>query len=389
MEMSLLSPGNGRPLQSRGKYLLDDGDQLWPVVDGIAYLRPNEETREAVVTLLQQERAEEALLLLLTEQDRFSPTAPPGREALRELLRRRDTIRLREAMDLLNYGAVGDYFAYRWCAPTFVSGLRLLEMSTPAAAGQAVVEYACGIGQYLRELERMGRATVGVDIVFSKLWLARHLLGVRGPLICGDVERAQLLPSGEARTVFCHDAFYFFAEKESALRNLRSVAGAAGTVAIGHVHTHHEAHQAGFPEDYGRYAAMTTAEVMDDGSLAESWYGAGAVRAADGATLSIALLEGERYEKEAGLRFSAATATLALNPLLGAEGVAWPSEGWREEFDGDWREPCTGYHPRTLVEQPEFSRLSGAGPEAIAGLPPATRERLYRNRTLINLPERW
>lgn len=389
MELSLLSPGNGRPLRPRGKYLLDDGERLWPVVDGIAYLRPNEETRRAVVTLLQQDLVQEALLLLLTEQDRFSPTAPPGREALRELLRRRDTIRLREAMDLLNYGAVGDYFAYRWCAPTFLSGLRLLEISTPAAGGQPVVEFACGIGQYLRELERVGRAAVGVDIVFSKLWLARHLLGVRGPLICGDVEQAQLLPPGEARTVCCHDAFYFFADKESALRNLRSVAGAAGALAVGHVHTNHEAHEAGFPEHYGRYAAMTTAEVLDDGSLTESWYGVGEVRAADAATLSIALLEGERYRRKAGLRFSAGAATLTLNPLLRADGIAWPSEGWREEFEGDWREAYAGYHPRALVEQPEVRRLFGTGPKAIAGLPPATRKRLYRNRTLINLPERW
>ena len=386
MDLPLVSPTNGEPLRVvDGKALLFDGEAHWPYLAGIAYLKVNG-LRDEVTSLLQTGREHRALRTLLKEQDRFSPTPPPADAELEELLATRDTIGLRRAMQLLNYGPVGDYFAYRWCAPTYLSGLQLLERFA-FRPGQPVVEVACGIGHYLRELERIGQSVVGVDIVFSKLWVARRLLGVRGPLVCGDVERHALLTTGPARTVFCHDAFYFFEFKQRALAHLRQQAGAAGRVLIGHIHTDNEGHGAGFALPLRDYQQMTDATFYDDQSLTSAWYGSGPAESASAQSLSVAFTE--QTAATNGYPLPAPPAgSLRLNPLLSPHGIVWPSDGWRQEYEGDWSERA-GYGLADLLQQPELTALYQGGTACIAQLSADRIQQLYRNRTLLNLPTRW
>ena len=386
MGVSLLSPTNGRPLQEYAPNLLDDGERLWPVVDGIAYLRPKEDLRRRVVESITGGREREALLLLLADQDRFSPTVPPTAAALEQLIGRADQLKLRQAMELLNFGPVGDYFAYRWCSPTFASGLRLLERSVPAQGAREVVEYACGIGHFLRELEGEGVPTIGVDVVYAKLWLARNFMEVRGTLVCGDVEASQVVAPGASRSVFCHDAFYFFEQKEAALAHLRNVA-AGGSVAVGHVHTQLDGHRAGFADTLTDYARFADGQLLDDKSLADAWYGGGEAGVAESDSAAVAWVEGSLGGPSDSVTFAGSRNILRLNPLLGEQTVRWPSEGWRSEYWGDL-ESASPYAINELQQRADVQALV-ASPASVAHLDPSERARLYREQVLLNLPPRW
>ena len=380
--------------------VLTDGHDEYPLVEGIPYLldastRPGlEDARVRACAHLRAGDERAALRLLLRDQDRFSPTPPPTEAAVDELIDRRGELTLREAMALLNYGPVADYFAHRWTSPSFQSGLGLLERA--ALPSRPVLEVACGIGHFLRHLELCGRPAVGLDIVFSKLWLARHFLGVRGPLACADIERSAVFFPGFAEgqavgphTVFCHDAFYFFEHKRHALMNMVTASN-RGTIAVGHVHTRGDAHEAGFAErldDYRRYPAAGT-PLRDDGAMARTYVSREPqdTDVPPHAT-AVAWIDGRKLRKPADLR--PARQTLRVNPLLRADGtLAYPSAGWREEYEAD-AALMGPYTLESALGSASAKQLLADGPAAIAALPEAELARLYRHRVLLSLPERW
>ena len=380
----LISPHNGEVLRSAGSHLLTDGELLWPVVDGIAYLRPHHDLREEVVAQIWLDNVAGARRLLLRDQDRFSPTAPPDAAALDALLDPDADHSLREAMQLLCYGPVGDYFAYRWCTPTFLSGLTLLGKT--AAPERPVVEFACGIGHFLRALEARGLATVGVDIVFSKLWLARRYLGVKGPLVCGDIEVGPVLAPGPERTVFCHDAFYFFEKKKAALDHLRAVAG-GGNLAVGHVHTQLDAHEAGFSASLPTYRQLTGSRLIDDTDAARQWYEADRpLAAATPDSPAIGWVEGRTNGKR--IDWLTPRGELRLNPLIGQSGLCYPSEGWRRGYEADCQD-LQPYHLRHYFTKDTRVNQLLRGDLAIDQLSTTDRRDLYRKRVLVDLPATW
>ena len=369
MATQLISPTNGHPLRPAGPQLLTDGERLWPLVDGIAYLREGPLARHAV-TLLENDQIDAARRALLTDRDRFAPGEPADPAAL-DLLFAPNTS-LRTAMQILGYGPVGDYFAHRWTSPTYGTGTELLERTV--RTGEPVVEVACGIGHFLRLLEQHDFTTIGIDIVYSKLWLARRFLGVRGLLVCGDIERSALLRfvtlERVAPTVFCHDAFYFFERKDAALRHLRQLAGKAGRVAIGHVHTRQDAHEAGFAATPADYQQLTSAPVLSEG------------RADDPA--AVYWIEGGENEQLYSLRN--ATPGLRWNPLLSREGVRWPSAGWRREYEAD----CARTGTKSLAaiwEMADRTSLVSDAPRAV--LTTTDYQHYHAQRLLVNLPAQW
>ena len=367
MDYPLISPRNGAELRPQGPHLLTDGETAWPTVDGIPYLRDREEVRVPAVAALRRGDVRAARRLLLADQDRFSPTPPPVRPAL-DRLADEPGLSLRTAMELLNYGAVGDYFAYRWCSPTFTGGLYMLECTPP---DRPVIEVACGIGHYLRALEMTGRSTAGIDIVWSKLWLARRFLAVRGPLVCADIEAAAPLRTAEPHTVFCHDAFYFFERKEDALQNLRALS-AGGSVAVGHVHTRASHHAAGFALSREEYAALTDAPVYDDERYILGWYGADNAPRDPHPPIAVGWIEGESAHSSTDWCDPARGVALRDNPLFGEGRLHWPSAGWAAEYAEDSRGLQDYAVPRLLDRSL-----------------PADRDTRFRHRYQINLPELW
>ncbi len=234
--LTLHHPTSGEPLAADTPHSLAGGGERFPVCAGVPYLRAGRDhLRDKALSLLDAGDADGGLAVLLADQDPFAPLPPPSDGECRTLIAdvRAGRCGLKEAMRRLNFGPVADYFAVRVCAPTFLSGLGLLSQ---CGGGLPVVEVACGIGQFLRELTRRGESCAGVDLVFSKLWLARtFILPDDVPLVCADLIGRAVEPT-TAVTVLCHDAFYFVPDKPAGAAALQRLSGTGGRVLVGHAH---------------------------------------------------------------------------------------------------------------------------------------------------------
>ncbi len=377
--MSLRSPISHRPLHPDTSHSLSDGaGERWPVVDAIPYLRTSREqlAEQALARLDAGDRAG-ALVVLLADQDDWwpGPAADPARLAI--LVRDADTLSFRAAMDHLGFGRVGDYFAHRWSDPTYLAGLALMEAHWPVPG--TAFELACGAGHYLRELTRRGVRCSGGDVVFAKLWLARHwIVGAGADLVCFDA--ASPWPIGNARfdLVACHDALYFLEPKAAIVDRLRAL---GGVLAIAHIHNRECA-------NFSSGSAVTADELTalfphalayDDADLTRALVSGSAPRPCALTELrhveAFSLVEGWHGEPAAttgGLAVPPRDARLARNPLYDSDGaIRWPSKRYRDEY-------------ASRATYPARSDPAGALDAGTQGV-----EAMLRSRELVDLPERW
>ena len=361
----------------------DTEGRRWPAPDGIAFLRSGrEELAQAALARLDADDMTGALVLLLADQDDWwrGPIATPA--ALRELVLRRDCLTLREAMALLEWGPVADYFAHRWSDPTFLAGLALVEAHGPMPA--TAFELACGIGHHLRELAQHGVDVTGFDVVFAKLWVARNWVVPRARLLCLDAAQAWPFAEGGFALVACHDAFYFLEPKPTILARLTGLLAPRGVLAISHVHN------TAWP-NFSAGSGMTAAEVVamfpgaalyDDADLTRALSEARAPREASFNELASAeafaiatgpgLLPARAVE--GGLALPPLGASLSRNPLYDdACRRAWPSERYGHEY---------GRHAT-------YPAITTAPCHAVFGSEQGSIRDHARRRELVHLPERW
>lgn len=373
----LTCPATGAPLLADTPHSLASGARRWPVIDGIAYLRTNRDAlTDAALALLDAGQAADATALLLADQDDWwhGPVAAP--DGLRRLVRDRDRTTLREAFDLLCWGRVGDYFAHRWTDPTFLAGLALAEAHWAAPASG--FELACGIGHHLRALHQQGVAVTGADVVFAKLWVARHWVVPEATLLCFDAGAPWPLAATSFDLVACHDAFYFLEPKRRILDRLRALA-AGGTLLVGHIHNRDWPNlSAGAAMSVDELVALAPDAVLyDDAELTRALVDGRAPRPAPPDALrsveAFALVEGAGPARPVAGRLGLSRGATALrrNPLYGPDRrIAWPSERYGAEYG-----PRATYPDRTSL--PDRVPAAEAPPEAV------------RRRELVDLPERW
>ena len=332
-----------------------------PVVDGIPYARAGRDAlRDRVVGLIEDGDIGGARVALLADADDWWDAAPPPASQLAEVV---GAATLREAMHLLGMGRVGDYFAHRWSDPTYLSGLALLQQHWPA--GRPVVEIACGAGHFLRELVRRGLPdVVGVDIVWAKLWLAQRFVCPQARYVCADITALPDLDVSAPAYVLCHDALYFVEDKAAAVRGMRAVAGASGTVVVGHAHV---ADPHGLPLGAQQWAALLGTDlVYDDGELTSALLArrrpascaAGDLEGSE----AVALVAGDPLSP-APVDLGEPIGPLRLNPLYVDGRLTWPSERYAEEYG-----PRSDYLPLHADPLPSDAA---------------------RRRVLVDLPERW
>jgi 2-polyprenyl-3-methyl-5-hydroxy-6-metoxy-1,4-benzoquinol methylase len=380
-DSDLRSPETRATLRPDTPWSLAAPGERWPVIDGIPYLRTGRaELAAEALTRLDRRDETGALAALLADQDDWWDGPAPDEAALRELVRDRGRLSLRDAMERLAYGRVGHYFAHRWSDPTFLAGLALAEAHWPEPAG--VFELACGIGHYLREFERQGIACTGADIVFSKLWLARHwVLGPEVRLVCFDA--ASPWPfTATYDLVLCQDAFYFLEPKQEISAALRAAAGPSGTLLVGHIHNRDaDTFSSGRAVTADQLAGLFPDGILyDDGELTDALIEARVPRPRPAANLkhveAFAVAAGPGLDPrpraiDGRLAVPPAGTALRRNPLYDEAGrVAWPSPRYEAEYA-----PRATYPERTAMP-PEVT--GGQWLDAAA-----------RRRELVDLPERW
>jgi len=401
--LDLVGPDSGLPLRPDQAWSLSDGRTRWPVVAGIPFLRVNRDSlRRNVLPALDAGDHRRALALLLADQDDFARVGPPDEASLLDLIDAVDAgqMTLRSAMAALRFGPVADYFAFRWSSPTYLSGLAILERFGGDPSAGPVVELACGIGHYLRDLALRGRACVGVDVVFSKLWLARRfVVPAEVPLLCGDVAAGlPVVGSPQVRTVaFCHDAFYFLPAKDQAIQGLRRVVGEVGPILIGHAHNRDFDHGgvSGEPRSPAEYAALLPGcALFDDAELARSvWSGfeapsrsAGELAEVEAVAMIAAHLNEGSATRRSTLFDPPPGASLRLNPLLvdrdGMLTPNWPSPRFEAEYSA-----ASAYLQGEPTLDPLILAAAASGVVGQESHPEV--DRLARRRILLDLPERW
>ncbi len=370
------------PYRADSQHSVTDGTRRFPVVDGIAFLRSGREAlSDAALAELDAGKPERALELLLADRDDWATGPGPQPDDLR-MLARGPVVSLRAAMALLAYGPVADYFAYRWSDPTFLSGLALLGCGLPRAPG-LVVEVACGVGHYLRELGARAIPAVGVDVVFSKLWLARRYVAPDAVLVCADAASGLPLATHAASAVLCHDAFYFFTEKQKIFDEMRRIS--SGPVLLGHLHNRDiDTVSSGAPLSVAEYVALLgPATLFDDGELTNSFLGRRApASCAESDLESVAALsavvDGPSF---ATWDFSRPIGELRTNPLFFEDGPSsegpctlprWPSQRYATEYAS-----ASTYLRRTAVDR---TSAPGWSPDL---------DDLTRRRVLLALPAQW
>lgn len=363
--MTLVSPLDGRPLSADTAHSLTDGQgRRWPVVDGIPYLRcGREDLAAAALEHLDAHRPDDALSVLLADQDDWWTGPPTDPADLSRLIAERGTLSLREAMALLRLGPVADYFTHRWGDPTYLAGLALLEAHWNAP--RTAFELACGIGHFLRELTRRGVDCLGADVVFAKCWLAKNWVAPAARYVVFDAAATWPIDGARFDLVQCHDAFYFLPSQERVAQRLRAVA-ADGVLALSHLHN---ADYRDGPKGPARRAAewaalFPTATVYDERALLAALLAAdvpvpsGWSDDASVEAWSLAENGSAARRVDGGVAVPPAGAVLRPNPLLDGDVARWPSDRYRDEYAAD----CTW--------------LNGHGDDV-------------RTRRLVDLPERW
>lgn len=363
------SPLSGRPLNRDTAHSLSDGaGERWPVIDDIAYLRAgSEELAAGALAKLDAGDQAAALELLLAENDRWWTEPSPRADQLRQLIAQRDHLSLREAMTLLGWGRVGDYFAHRWSDPTYVAGLSLLDAhwTEPRTA----FELACGIGHYLRALGQVGVRCIGADLVFAKLWVARHWVAPKSELVCFDADQRWPIVV-DVDLAFCHDAFYFMADKTLVAEELSR---AAPEVALAHVHNRQHPNLSG-----GHGMTLQELRILfpaatiyaDEELTAAGTEQRAPVPTQSAETEAFGVVVGAPRSAPGPLTLPPTGARLRRNPLCRGGLAVFPSERYSTEYGGRITFSCSPDVPDTAVMAPEWADAA-------------------RRRDLVDLPERW
>ncbi len=363
---TLVDPVSGAELHADTPHSLSDGTTRRPVLEGIPYLRAGrDDVREQALAALDDGRDRDAAAVLLADNDDWWDQPPPPAEQLRAVL---DATTLREAVAGLGLGRVGDYFLHRDHDPSGLAVLALTAAHPPA--GRPVLDLACGAGHLLRRLAQHGEGDLtGVDVVFSKLWLARRfVVPAHVALVCADLAHPWPVPPTGDAYVAVHDVLYFLDDPAAVLATAAQHAGERGAVVAAHCHN---TGRPGHPRPPEAWAALLPgALTYGEEELTSAALERRPPRSADaqdlGDTEAVALArDGGAAAPDPALLDPVPGAVLRPTPLYAGGARRWPNDVWRAE-----------YGPRAATYLPEH-------------WPDPLPDDAVARRLLVDLPEQW
>lgn len=205
---------------------------------------------------------------------------------------------------------------------------------------------------------------------------------VKGTLIFCDIAKDPVLKSSQASTVFCHDAFYFFKEKQQILDNLRKFAK-GGSIILGHVHTNAVDHGvSGHPVSVSDYSKMVAEDSLffTDSDLVDFWLNGNRdvldenPKKQDTAVISWI----ENAPETAEVQLDQPAGELHLNPILDESGnglhIKWPTPGYKKEYCAD-------------MQYLNDKNLEGISADEVRKSSGRERQEYFRKRFLLDTPQ--
>jgi SAM-dependent methyltransferase len=124
------------------------------------------------------------------------------------------------------------YFAFRFAHPRYLAALsftNLLHQPT-----KPLLDLACGFGHLLHHLipRACGQPVVGVDTSFIGLYVAKHWIAPAAEYVCCAADTGLPFPDGTFAAAFCTDAFQYFVNKATCVRELRRLTQPAGFMVL-------------------------------------------------------------------------------------------------------------------------------------------------------------
>jgi SAM-dependent methyltransferase/uncharacterized protein YbaR (Trm112 family) len=225
----------------------------YPVVDGIPCVRTGDDVSAALHWLRQGREPEARLALLGVDAAR---AASLGAELAD------DALTFRRALELLSPDAEGTYLLYRFSDPTFLASRALLGALAAAVAvddARPVLDLCCGTGHLAWAVSRGagGQGMVLADLAFWKVWLARRFMLPSAAAVCCDANDPLPFARDAFALAYVADAFHYVWHRRRCADELSRVVGAAGVVALAHVHNALAPnHSAGMPLEPAAYVAL-------------------------------------------------------------------------------------------------------------------------------------
>lgn len=233
----------------------------YPLVAGIPVLK-KDAALDKVVALIDAGRSREALVTLLSPNSpalapEWLRTMPSNRlsrwfkqvgheralgkwqeRAVACLIDQRDQLSACDIFDFYfqNKRNTYDYFAFRAGQPRHLVALSFATLIRQPK--KPILDLACGCGHLTGNLvERAeGQPVIGVDDSFFGLYVAKYWIAPKAHYVCCSTDDSLPFPDRVFSSVFCSDAFHYFAHKAAIVRDLERLTHADGVIILTWVH---------------------------------------------------------------------------------------------------------------------------------------------------------